>query len=122
MNFLNGITILLIYQMMGEITVWLLDIPIPGPVVGMLMLFVTLLIRKGLPEFIEQSSAALLSHLSLLFVPAGVGVMVHWQKLSVEWLPIIVALIVSTAITLAGSAGLMLLLQKLLNRRGSNRD
>lgn len=120
MNFLNGITILLIYQMVGEVTVWLLGIPIPGPVLGMLLLFVTLILRKGLPVFVEQSATALLSHLSLLFVPAGVGVMVHWGKISVEWLPISLALLLSTAITLIGTAGLMLLFRKLLVRQRGN--
>ncbi|MEP1581660.1 MAG: CidA/LrgA family protein, partial [Marinobacter sp.] len=42
MNFLNGITLLLVYQLVGEVTVRLLSLPIPGPVLGMVMLFLTL--------------------------------------------------------------------------------
>ena len=44
MQFLNGITLLLVYQLIGEITVRLLGVPIPGPVLGMVMLFVTCLL------------------------------------------------------------------------------
>ncbi len=46
MNFLNGVTILLIYQLVGEISVLLLRIPVPGPVLGMIMLFLTLLVLE----------------------------------------------------------------------------
>ena len=45
MQFLNGITLLLVYQLVGEITVRLAGVPIPGPVLGMVMLFMTLWIR-----------------------------------------------------------------------------
>lgn len=45
MQFLNGITLLLVYQLAGEITVRLAGVPIPGPVLGMVMLFITLWIQ-----------------------------------------------------------------------------
>ncbi len=74
MKFLNGVTLLLVYQLTGEILVRLLGLPIPGPVLGMVMLFVTLMIRGSAPpDSLSEASSALLSHLSLLFVPAGVG-------------------------------------------------
>ena len=93
MQFLNGITLLLVYQLIGEITVRLLGVPIPGPVLGMVMLFVTLMIRGKAPESVDQASTALLSHLSLLFVPAGVGMMAHFGRIADEWLPITLALL-----------------------------
>ncbi|MCG2581713.1 MAG: CidA/LrgA family protein [Marinobacter sp.] len=107
MNFLNGITLLLVYQLVGEVTVRLLDVPIPGPVLGMVMLFVTLLIRGQAPESVDQASSALLSHLSLLFVPAGVGMMVHFDRIAEEWVPITLALLLSTIITMVATALIM---------------
>ena len=104
MNFLNGITLLLIYQLVGEVSARLLQLPIPGPVLGMLLLFISLLIRDSLAETIEPATNALLSHLSLLFVPAGVGVMVHWGRIGNDWLPISVALVLSTLLTLGLTA------------------
>lgn len=107
MKFLNGITLLLIYQLAGEIGVQLLQWSIPGPVLGMLLLFLTLLLRKGALPSVDVASTALLSHLSLLFVPAGVGMMVHFEYLAKEWLPIVVALVLGTVVTMAVSALVM---------------
>ena len=104
MNFLNGITLLLIYQLIGEVSARLLKLPIPGPVLGMLLLFISLLVRDSLAETIETATSALLSHLSLLFVPAGVGVMVHWGRIGHDWLPITVALVLSTLLSLGLTA------------------
>lgn len=107
MNFLNGMTLLLVYQLVGEVTVRLLAVPIPGPVLGMVMLFLTLMIRGHTPEPVENASTALLSHLSLLFVPAGVGMMAHFDRIADEWLPITLALFFSTIITMVATAGIM---------------
>jgi holin-like protein len=107
MNFLTGITLLLAYQLVGEVTVRLLALAIPGPVLGMVMLFVTLLIRGQIPKSLNNASNALLSHLSLLFVPAGVGMMVHFDRIADEWLPITLALFLSTVITMIATAVIM---------------
>lgn len=107
MNFLNGITLLLVYQLVGEVTVRLLGVPIPGPVLGMVMLFVTLLIRGQVSASVDQASSALLSHLSLLFVPAGVGMMVHFDRIAEEWVAITLALLLSTIVTMVATALIM---------------
>jgi len=118
MTFLNGITILLIFQLIGEISVLLLKIPVPGPVVGMMLLFMCLFIRDSYSDSMEPVSTSLLNHLSLLFVPAGVGIMVHYERIVDEWMSIGIALVLSTILTMAATAGIMLLLQKILVRRG----
>lgn len=107
MQFLNGITLLLVYQLVGEVTVRLVGLPIPGPVLGMVMLFITLMIRGQAPASVDQASSALLSHLSLLFVPAGVGMMAHFGRIADEWLPITLALLLSTVITMVATALIM---------------
>ncbi|MGQ7298912.1 CidA/LrgA family protein [Marinobacter nauticus] len=107
MKFLNGVTLLLVYQLTGEILVRLLGLPIPGPVLGMVMLFVTLMILGSAPDSLSEASSALLSHLSLLFVPAGVGMMTHFGRIADEWLPITLALFLSTVITMVATALIM---------------
>lgn len=105
MNFLSGITTLLIYQVIGEVFVLLTQAPIPGPVVGMLLLFLTLAFRKKpVDDALSSATNSLLSHFSLLFVPAGVGVMIYFNQIKDEWLPISVAVIVSTILTLVITA------------------
>ncbi len=117
MHFINGITLLLIYQLIGEVLVLSLALPVPGPVVGMILLFLTLLIRSGTSESLERSSTTLLSHLSLLFVPAGVGMVVHLNLIAAEWLPILLTLLLSTLITLASTAAILWLASRWLTRR-----
>ncbi|MEO8739565.1 MAG: CidA/LrgA family protein [Casimicrobiaceae bacterium] len=104
---LAGLTWLLVYQCIGEILVHWTGLPVPGPVVGMVLLFVTLVLRNGASESLQGSASGLLSHLSLLFVPAGVGVMQHFNRVASEWLPIAVALVVSTVLALAATALVM---------------
>ncbi|WP_456403914.1 CidA/LrgA family protein [Thiolapillus sp.] len=115
MSFLNGMTWLLIYQLIGEIGVHLLQWRVPGPVLGMVLLFLTLLVRRGVARSIDTASHALLSHLSLLFVPAGVGMMVYFERLQQEWLPIAAALILGTLITMLMSALVMQLSTRLFS-------
>lgn len=116
MNFVNGITILLIYQLVGEISVLYLKLPVPGPVMGMILLFVTLLIRRKTPESLDTAASTLLSHLSLLFIPAGVGMMVHFERIGNEWLPISLAIILSAIITIVATALIMLGTNRLIEK------
>ena len=102
--FLAGVTWLLLFQCAGEVASRLLGLPVPGPVVGMLLLFVALLARKQVPDSIGTAADALAKHLSLLFVPAGVGVMMYFGRLAGEWLPIAMALLVSTILAIAAAA------------------
>ena len=113
-----ALTWLLLYQLTGEFLARILSLPVPGPVIGMALLFGTLVIRghmgRPLPQSMQQTANALLQHLSLLFVPAGVGVMVYLQLIADEWLPITTALIVST---IGGMAVTAMILRALLRRQ-----
>jgi holin-like protein len=85
----------------------------------MLFLFLTLLVRKRSSPTLDTAAGSLLSHLSLLFVPAGVGAMLHFQRIGSEWLPISAALVFSTLLTLVVTALAMKGLQRLLLRKGA---
>lgn len=91
----GAITALLFCQLLGEVLARLLHLPVPGPVIGMVLLFAFLLLRhrdgEPPPEQLERVSDALLGHLGLLFVPAGVGVVVLLHTLAENWLPLAVA-------------------------------
>ena len=118
---LGALTTLLIYQLIGEVLVQMLAMPVPGPVIGMLLLFLSLWVRGGLPEPLRDTANGILQHLSLLFVPAGVGVMVHYSRVSGEWLPILVALLASTALAIAVSALVMQALMRGRNNAGETK-
>jgi holin-like protein len=101
---LGALTLLLLFQLAGEVIVQFFALPVPGPVIGMALLFATLVARGGVPEQLRSTANNLLQHLSLLFVPAGVGVMVHFARLGDEWPAIVGALVASTFVTLAVTA------------------
>lgn len=101
---LQSVTLLLLFQLLGEVISQAFDLPIPGPVVGMALLFAALTQRWMRFEQLRDSAQNLLQHLSLLFVPAGVGVMLHVQRVADEWVPIVVALLASTVLAIAAAA------------------
>ncbi|WP_313705795.1 CidA/LrgA family protein [Massilia sp.] len=98
---LPAFAILLLFQCLGEGAVFLLGLPVPGPVAGMVLLFCALLAWPALQTRIEAAANELLRHLSLLFVPAGVGIVAAAASGSGHWLAIGASLVVSTLLTLA---------------------
>lgn len=104
---LGYLTVLLVCQLIGEIIVTGFSMPIPGPVLGMALLFLGLVIRRGSPPGLDDFSRGLLQHLGLLFVPAGVGVVLHLQLLADAWLPIAGALLFGTGLTIVVTGWLM---------------
>jgi holin-like protein len=109
---INTFATLLVFQALGESLSYALSLPIPGPVIGMLLLFCYLLLKNDAAQKLAPTSLELLKHLSLLFVPAGVGVMVHAQRIAAEWLPITMALVASTVVSLTVTALVIRWLQK----------
>ncbi len=103
---------LLVCQTVGEALSFAFSWPVPGPVIGMVLLFCILILRKGAAEAMAPTSSKLLEHLSLLFLPAGVGIMAHTQRIANEWLAITVALIISTALALVVTACVLQRLRK----------
>lgn len=103
----NALLALLGFQLVGEVLVRAVGAPIPGPVVGMLLLFLAIRWRGRAPEALQRASRGLLGNLSLLFVPAGVGVIVHLQLLAADWWRLLIAIVASTLITLLATALVM---------------
>jgi len=106
---IGGFFLLLACDLLGEALRDLMHLPIPGPVVGMLLLAVCLTLRshrsgRELPPQLEHSAEALIANMGLLFVPAGVGVITQTSVLESEWLPILAGLIGSTLLGLIATA------------------
>jgi holin-like protein len=101
---LYALTALLLFQLAGEAVVQFFALPIPGPVIGMALLFAAMGLRPAIADRLRRPSGDLLQHLSLLFVPAGVGVMLHARRVADEWAAIVTAVVLSTAITIAVTA------------------
>jgi putative effector of murein hydrolase LrgA (UPF0299 family) len=96
--------LLLLCQLAGESIVRALDIPVPGPVLGAVFMLVFLSLRRRVPDNLGKTSHDLLANFSLLFVPAGAGIILHAARLEAEAFALIAALIGSTALTIAVAA------------------
>jgi len=93
---IQGLLAVLLFQLLGELIVVTFLLPVPGPVLGMVMLLVALLSLRRVPVAVRSVSEGLLSNLALLFVPAGVGLVLHFDLLRDEWWIILIALILSS--------------------------
>ena len=98
---LNALTLLITCQFIGEIVARGIGIPVPGGVVGLLLLLGGLILRNqmgrgGPSEALKSTANGLLANLGLLFVPAGVGVVTQLGVLGRNWLPIAVSILIST--------------------------
>jgi holin-like protein len=118
---IRGLLILLGFQLAGELLAEFIGWPIPGPVIGMILLFAALLARGGVPEGLKRTSQGLLAHLSLLFIPAGSGIIAYVTLIRREWLPLSVSLVGSTILAMAVTA---LTMQRLvpIGEKSNERD
>ena len=98
------LTLILGCQLAGEFVVGVLSLPVPGPVLGMALLFAVLLVRGEVPDALGETADRLLRAMSLLFVPAGAGIMMHFRLLGEALLPLSAAIVVSTLAAIAATA------------------
>ncbi len=110
------LVVLLTCQLTGEVVTRAAHLAVPGPVLGMLLLLVALLALRRVPDPVERTARGLLDNLSLLFIPAGVGVVLHLDILRAQWLPIAAAIVGSTVLGMLVTAGAMLGTEALLAR------
>lgn len=118
MQALRGLAWLLAFQSVGELLARGLSLPFPGPVIGMLLLLIALR-AQAVREPVASCANFLLSHLSLLFVPVGVGVMTHLSLVSQYGFRMLAVIVLST---LAGLLVTVLSLHRLRDRTSDARE
>ncbi len=116
---IHAIATLLVFQLAGEVAGRALALPVPGPVLGLALLFAALALLPRMAGMLAPTAGVLLAHLSLLFVPAGVGVVGHLDRLGAEAGPVVLALALSTALAIAVGAGVFVAVARLT---GGGRD
>ena len=107
---LPSLTLLIVCQFAGELITRTAGLPLPGPVVGLVLLLVLLIVRGGPDEGMKTTASGLLRHLLLLFVPAGAGIVTQLDVLGQNLLPALVAILISTALGVGVTAWVMPLL------------
>ncbi|MDP5325886.1 MAG: CidA/LrgA family protein [Paracoccaceae bacterium] len=109
--------VLLVFQLGGEVLGRLLGLPVPGPVLGMVGLVVAFVMVPGLGARVQPTAQGLLAHLSLLFVPAGVGVVAQIGVLGAHGGALLAALVISTVLAIAAGALTFVAVARLMGRR-----
>lgn len=97
-------------QWLGEVLAHALHLPVPGPVLGMLILFVGLMWRRAIPAVLQREVPRFLSYLPLFFVPAGVGLINYLPLLRDYFWSLAVVLVLASVLTLLLTAALLKLL------------
>ena len=111
---LQGLTWLVLLQLLGHVLNLVLLPALPGPILGMLLLFVLLLARRGIPESLERTAALLLQYLPLLLIVPAAGIMTSGSALLDDLPAIAAGLVLSLLITVPFCGWLM---QRLIRRQ-----
>ncbi len=119
---IEAISLLLGFQLLGEAIAYGLKLPVPGPVIGMVGLFFAWPHLARWQQRLTTLSTGLLSHLGLLFIPAGVGVMLHLGLIAAWWAPLLLALVLSTVLAMATVVGVFSLCRRVAAARRRTRE
>ncbi|WCT79152.1 CidA/LrgA family protein [Novosphingobium humi] len=109
---IKALTSILLCQLVGEVIAGMAGLRVPGAVIGLILLFGLLHIGGETSKGLMKAGDMLLSNLSLLFVPAGVGVMAHWTLLMHDGMALSVAIVFSTLITIGVTGATMASFQR----------
>jgi len=101
---IRALALILLCQLAGEAATRATALPVPGPVLGMALLWALMSASTVVADTVRPVGEGILRHLSLLFVPAGVGVVGHLQTLGPQALALGVAILVSTVLAIAAGA------------------
>lgn len=111
---LASIALIFGFQVVGEALNHFFGVPIPGPVIGMVLMLFAFLLRDRLVDQVRPSAGVLLANLSLLFVPAGVGIMRHGERFMNEGVAIMVTVVLTTVIAMVVTVWTIMLVMKLM--------
>ncbi len=110
---LSGIVTLLFFTVLGDVLSDALSLPVPGSVMGLILLVIYLQISGGVSESLDKVSQFCIRYLAVMFIPGCVGIFFLGDLLLQQWLPITLAMLVATPVSLVITA---VLLQWLLKR------
>ena len=122
---LRAIFVIFFFQLLGEALKKFFEMLIPGPVIGLILLLITLIFLKrfktrainNLKSDVLNTSNYILSYLSLLFVPIGVGVVMHLSYLENNLFKVLIIVFISTVLTIGITAFLMEKINKRINKK-----
>ena len=103
MKYIRQFLLILLITFIGEVLKYLLPLPIPASIYGLLLLLTALLARVFRPEDVKDAAKFLIEIMPLMFIPAAVGLLESWDALSGVFWQIMVATVVSTVLVMGVS-------------------
>ena len=119
---IGALATLLGLQLIGEMLAGWLKLPLPGGLIGMLLLLVWLLIRKRCDPAMHQTSQVLLQNLMLLFIPFIAGIVAQTDFIKAQWLPFVAACVLGAVVSLVVTAWTLQRMLKAADARGPKGD
>ena len=116
---LRGLFWLVLFQLLGTVINSLVLPVLPGPIIGMLLLFAFLLLRGEVGVSLSEASGGLLKYLPLLLVPPAVGVMAYATEIAADFWAVVGALVLSLLVSLVFAGWLM---QRLIERKSRREE
>ncbi|HHX34949.1 MAG TPA: CidA/LrgA family protein [Pseudomonadales bacterium] len=116
---LRGLSLLVAFQLVGTAFNVLFFPVIPGPIIGLVLLFIYLMLRGRVDAPLNEAAGSLLRYLPLLLVPPAIGVMAHVADIQADFWAIVGALVISLLVSMVFLGWLM---QALITRQARNKD
>lgn len=117
MKGLRQLCIILLILSLGEILQLRFNIPVPGTILGMIILLFLLMIKVVKLKNIDSISTTLLNNFALFFVPANVGIMVYFEQVKVVWVKLLIVIIISTIVVMAVTGLTVQLLDRAISKQ-----
>lgn len=121
MDIIIGFAILVFFLAVGECISVLIGHFVPGSVIGMLLLFVSLLLGVVKPCRIEKVAHFLTGNMTLFFIPAVMGIMDQWGVISMNWIAWLGVIVISTICVMAASGHMVQLADYYLKKKGGKK-
>ena len=118
MQYIKQIAMIIVFSFLGEVCRFLIPLPIPASIYGMVLLFAALSLKIIRSEQVREAGGFLTSILPVLFVAPVVNLMDCWDQMKDAVIPLAVIVLATTVITF-GAAGLV---TKLMMRGGRRHD
>ena len=103
MKLLIQFLIVIAFSFAGELLHYLLPLPIPASIYGIVLLFAALELKVIKVKHIRETSSFLIAVMPVMFIPAAVGLIDSWHSIASAWLQYIVVTVVSTFVVMAVS-------------------
>ena len=116
------LAIILAFLGFGELIVCLTEVPVPSSIIGMLSLAFALQLKIVRLRWVNSVAEFLTRNIGFFFIPAGISLMQHFNIIASEWLPIVVAAVLSTAIVLSVTGRVHQFIRNTTSRHNNHND